>query len=108
MTDSMIERVATAIERADLGWSINLVKLVDGCSTYRVDYHDGSEPVEIDGYEAALESAEKRRRVLRARAAIEALREPTEAMLGANMKNSTNTALERWQAAIDAALSETT
>lgn len=104
--ESMIERVARAMEDASFGYSMNLIRLVDGVSTYHLKYSDG-ESLEFDGTdELYMHVAEKKRHTL-ARAAIEAMREPT-----AEMRDAMNEDIDydvdvvrAYTAAIDAALS---
>lgn len=78
MPDTMIERVARAIDADDLGFSLRLVELVGGVSTYELTYSDGSGPIKFDCTDDAYEHVRKRRNEARARAALEAMREPTE------------------------------
>lgn len=75
----MIERVATAMEEAAFGYSMNLVRLVDGVSTYRLKYSDG-ELLEFGSTDEVYEHVAEKKRRTQARAAIEAMREPTEEM----------------------------
>lgn len=79
----MVERVARAIDEADVGYSINLTRLVDGVSTYTLRYHGLSDLLEFGSYDEASEHVRAARDERRARAAIEALMEPTDAMLDA-------------------------
>lgn len=82
MSETMIERVAKAMEAASLGYSMNLTRLVEGVSTYRLTYSDG-EVLEFDGTdELYMHVAEKKRRT-QARAAIEVLRDPSFEMMEA-------------------------
>lgn len=77
----MVERVAQAIAAVeDLPYSIRLVRLVDGFSTYRLSFEDGSSPIEFDGIDAAHEHLANVRADRRARVAIEAMRDYTETM----------------------------
>lgn len=73
MTDSMIERVAKAIDAA-------------------------SQPAGKPDYKILMENC--------ARAAIEAMREPTERMLAAGMKEEGVDLLSEWKAMIDDALKD--
>ncbi|WP_457659616.1 hypothetical protein [Sinorhizobium medicae] len=113
---TMIERVATAIDEADVGYHINLTKLVDGVSTYTLRYHGVSDPLEFDSYDGASEHVHLTRNERRARAAIEAMREPTtEMLLAGDLTVLTDEEIHRgpfelskaeWQAMIDAATKE--
>ncbi|MDX0897400.1 hypothetical protein GOD90_10385 [Sinorhizobium medicae] len=78
---TMIERVATAIDEADVGYHINLTKLVDGVSTYTLRYHGVPDTLEFDSYDGASEHVSLTRNERRARAVIEAMREPTQEMV---------------------------
>lgn len=64
------EKVARAMDDADHGWSVRLASLVDGVSTYTADMKDGTNPVEFDDYDDAMEYVTKRRDDARADAAI--------------------------------------
>lgn len=121
----MIERVARAMEAVELGYSMGLVGMVDGVRTYRLEYSDG-ETLEFDNTGDLYAHVAEKRRVTQARAAIEAMREPTEAMLEASWAHTREVAAEtrmmaeladpkvshiykmrvRHKAMIDAALSE--
>lgn len=84
MSENMIERVAKAIREADeIGYSISLARLVDGVTTYELDYGGGESPLEFETHSEALEHVVARRNCARARAAIEAMREPTPEMRAA-------------------------
>jgi hypothetical protein len=110
----MIERVKAAIFGADcdFGYSIRLTGHVDGVSEYTLTYSDGSEPLTFADYAEASEHTESRRNEVRARAAIEAMREPTETMRQAGADNLFAAASDDWKddaggiwtAMIDAAL----
>lgn len=89
--DDMVERVARAIERADgeFGYSINLVRLVDGVSTYALKFSElPGDTFELGSYHDALDMMTERRKRVRAKAAIEAMREPTEAQCYAAMQEA--------------------
>ncbi|MQX90295.1 hypothetical protein [Sinorhizobium meliloti] len=113
---TMVERVARAIDEADVGYSINLTRLVDGVSTYTLRYHGVSDLLEFGSYDEASEHVRATRDERRARAAIEAMMEPTEAMLRcADEVVLTDEEIHRgpfemskaeWQAMIQAALKE--
>lgn len=102
---SMVERVADAMEDADVGYSIQLVRLVDGVSTYHLTDSDRGPALHFGSHSSASEYIQKKNRLLRARAAIEAMREPTEAMAAAGSDEVTN-GKQTWHAMIDAALED--
>ncbi|WP_421580834.1 hypothetical protein [Shinella sp. M31] len=108
---SMIDKITTALEEAALGYSMNLIRLVDGVSTYRLAYSDG-EVLEFDNTDDLyLHVAAKKRRV-QAHAVIEALREPTTNMVLKGLVRSERDDIdltleeveEIWRAMIDDAL----
>lgn len=80
----MIERVKAALQgsRCSFGYSIKLVRLVDGVSTYRLVYDDAG-PFEFDSHEEASRHVARRKAEVDAIAAIRAMREPTPAMRAA-------------------------
>lgn len=65
----LIEEVAKAIEDAEIGYSLNLTRLVDNESTYVLTYTDGSEPLEFSDTDAAYEHIANKRATSRAKAA---------------------------------------
>lgn len=102
-----LEEVAVAIEDAQIGYSIRLTRLVDGVSTYecRIDGLDGV--LEFKSHGEALDFVTARRREVQARAAIEAMREPTQVMIDAMDDHAGTLAPQyAYMDAIDAALSE--
>lgn len=78
---SMVERVADAMEDAEVGYSIQLARLVDGVSTYQLTDSDRGPALHFGSHSSASEYIQKKNRLLRARAAIEAMREPTAWMM---------------------------
>lgn len=81
--DNMVERVAKAIEEnATVGYRISLVSLVDGVSTYTMEVDDGSPMREFNSHEEAYEYVRSRRNLASARAAIDAMRQLPEWLLG--------------------------
>lgn len=79
---TMIERVAKAIEDADVKYSMELIRLVDGVSTYLLRYDDG-EVLEFGDTDDAYDHVSNKRRKKAARAAIEEMRLPTKGMIDA-------------------------
>jgi hypothetical protein len=77
----MIERVAEAINEASLGYNISLTRLVDRVSTYTLTDSDRLGPIEFPSHSDALEYITAKIRLAKARAAIKAMREPTEEMV---------------------------
>ena len=71
----MIERGADALERAEIGYSLRLTRLVDGVSTYTLTYDDGTPPIEFgdnsDAY-ANISAKKRLRAAMLAIASIEA------------------------------------
>lgn len=67
-----VERVARAIDKAELGYSIRLTRLVDDESSYTLTY-DGAEPMEFESHHSASEYVSAHRRERNARAAIAAM-----------------------------------
>jgi hypothetical protein len=102
----MIEKVAKAIEAADISYSVRLTRLVDDVATYTLSLPD-HEPMEFPSHDKALEYVAELRNAARARAAIEAMREPTYVMIEtlAVSIRSYPEAYSAYQGMIDAALS---
>ncbi|MBX3504482.1 MAG: hypothetical protein KF895_03310 [Parvibaculum sp.] len=75
VTEAEFAALAEALERADneFGYSMSLVRLVDGEATYRLKYNDGSEPLEFSCTEDVYAHVAKERASIRARAALSAL-----------------------------------
>lgn len=75
VTEAEFAALTEALERADneFGYSMNLVRLVDGEATYRLKYNDGSEPLEFSCTEDVYAHVAKERASTRARAAIASL-----------------------------------
>lgn len=66
----LIEAAARAIQDADeIGYSLNLTRLVDSESTYVLTYTDGSEPLEFSDTDPAYEHIARKRATARALAA---------------------------------------
>ncbi|WP_144378507.1 hypothetical protein [Mesorhizobium amorphae] len=82
MTDSMVERVAKGMEEAEFGYEMKLISLIDEVSTYRLTYSDG-EVLEFGSSGEVYEHVAQKKRRTQARAAIEAIHSPTEAMIDA-------------------------
>ena len=64
--DETIQRVADAIDRAEVGYHLRLTKMVDGVSTYTLTYQDSDESFEFDEIDEGY--AHIRQRKLRAQA----------------------------------------
>lgn len=101
-----LEEVARAIEAAQIGYNISLARLVDGVSTYECRIDGISGILEFDSHADALEFVTARRREVQARAAIEAMREPSKAMQHAVAAQWGRRTWEQYGEVIDAALSE--
>lgn len=77
MLDSLVEKVALAIESAEVGYDLSLTRLVDGEKTYTLTYSDGDGPFEfIDIYDG-YEHIRQRKRKVQAEAVIDAMNEET-------------------------------
>jgi len=72
LSPDVIERVAAAIDGADIGHSMKLVRLVDGVCTYRVEI-DGSVEEFTDDEDLAIEQAYARIRQVKQRKQAEAV-----------------------------------
>lgn len=60
--EELRQQIADTIDRATVGWSINLTSLVDGVYTYTLKIDDGSEPQQFeDRDEASIALAERLR-----------------------------------------------
>ena len=112
---TMIQRVATAINNADVGFSLELTRLVDGESTFKATIKSmPPQSREFTGDEAREDAyawIESYRMNAKARAAVTAMRDPDIDMLVAGQETwmCYAAAEERgeanWHAMIDAALS---
>ncbi|RWP64867.1 hypothetical protein [Mesorhizobium sp.] len=70
--EAMVEAVAAALETADVGYGMSLVRLVDGVSTYELRYDDG-ETLEFGSTSEIYEHVGQKRRLAQATAAIAAV-----------------------------------
>ncbi|TIL54351.1 hypothetical protein [Mesorhizobium sp.] len=68
----MVERVADALETAELSYSMELIRLVDGESTYRLKYSDG-QTLEFSSSDEVYAHVAQRKRLSQATAAIAAV-----------------------------------
>ncbi len=71
-----IERVAAAIESAEVGYSLELTRLVDGERTYTLTYSDGTPPLTFDDIDDGYDHIRRRRHKAQAVAVIAALSPP--------------------------------
>lgn len=76
---NMLERAARALESVAFGYNINLVRLVDGVSTYELRYSDSDEVYTFNDTDDAYEHVAERKRMTQARAVLAAIREPDDA-----------------------------
>ena len=108
----MIDKVARAIEGVEVGYHLRLTSLVDGISTYTLDYDDGTPTMEFDCTDDAYAHIAHKKRLKAARAAIEAMREPTAEMLfvGSNDEAgfTQRNLLQSWHLMIDEVLASVT
>lgn len=114
----LVERIAAAIGDAEIGYSINLTRLVRGVSTYTLAYEDG-ETLKFPSLDAATAHLRTRRHAARATAALRAIeaagyvvvpREPTKEMVAAGYEmtpdetmSDDSDAINVWEAMIAAA-----
>lgn len=109
----MIERVGAAIAAIEVGYSMRLISLVDGVSTYQLIY-EGGERHEFGSTEDVYAHIRQKKATAQACAAIEAMRKPTQAMIAAANDVEFWDGLDRgegsppvgdaWEAMIDEAL----
>ncbi len=71
-----IERVAAAIESAEVGYSLRLTRLVDDESTYTLTYGDGTPPLTFSDIDDGYQHVRDRKRKAQAKAVIAALALP--------------------------------
>lgn len=72
----IIDRVAAAIESAEVSYSLTLTRLVDGERTYTLTYGDGSPPLTFDDIDDGYRHIRQRKRQAQAVAVIAALATP--------------------------------
>ena len=68
-----IERVAAAIESAEVGYTLRLTRLVDGEETYTLAYSDGTPPLTFSDIDDGYRHVQARKRKAQAVAVIAAL-----------------------------------
>jgi hypothetical protein len=78
----MIEKIAAAIESAELGYSLRLTRLVEGTSEYTLTYSDG-ETHKFEDIDDGYEHIRQRRRKVQSAAVLQALMTPTPGMVEA-------------------------
>lgn len=71
-----IDRVAAAIESADVGYTLRLTRLVDGEETYTLAYSDGTPPLTFSDIDDGYLHVRARKRKAQAVAVIDALAPP--------------------------------
>lgn len=81
---TMIERVVDALEGAQVGYHMKLIRLVDGESTYSLRYDDG-EYLEFPETDEVYAHVAAKKRRMQVRAVLETLREPSREMIGASL-----------------------
>ncbi len=72
----LIDRIAAAIESAEVGYSLTLTRLVDGERTYTLTYSDGTPPLTFDDIDDGYLHISERKRRAQAAAVIAALEPP--------------------------------
>ena len=90
----MMDRVARAIEAAEVGYHLRLTRMDDNGSEYTLSYEDG-ETLKFDGTDTAYKHIANKKRMKAARAAIVSQREPTEAMIEAAMAHTSTASTTR-------------
>ncbi|WP_332116020.1 hypothetical protein [Azorhizobium caulinodans] len=107
MDDALVEKVARAIDNTDVGYTIQLTRLVDDEATYTLTFSDGRQTRTFSEASDARAEAEAALSSARARAAIQAVQEaqwphasPEDAKGGWTISPSH---LQRVQAAVEAA-----
>ena len=73
---TMRERIARAMEAAEIGYEMKLVSLINGISTYRLRYSDG-EVFDFGSTDEVYEHIADRKRRTQVDAVLAAMREPT-------------------------------
>ena len=102
----LIKRIELAINGAGVGYSIESVAAPQAETAFSLVYSDSGEAFEFADQADALKHVAARQSANRAKAVLEALREPTHAMLVAASQSRSGSGLGIWQAMIDAALAE--
>ena len=72
VTPEIVEAVAEAMGDAEFGYDLSLIRLVEGESTYRLTYSDGTPPIEFGDMDEAYAHIAAKKRSAQARAAISA------------------------------------
>jgi hypothetical protein len=73
MTTGLLQKVAEAIQAADVGYNLRLTKLVDGISEYTLTYSDGEEHL-FEDIDDSYRHVDDRRFLAKAQAAIDVCR----------------------------------
>lgn len=81
MPSEMVERIAQAIDGAEVCYRMELTRLVDGESTYTL--HIQGEVLEFSDTDGAYEHVRQVKNRVRALAVLKALREPNKGMIDA-------------------------
>lgn len=103
---TMRERMARAMEAAEIGYEMKLVSLINGISTYRPRYSDG-EVFDFGSTDEVYEHIADRKRRTQVEAVLDAMREtdPSHDMMSAmwslSFTNSAASFKDCWQAMID-------
>jgi len=100
--EQAVEVAAIAMENAEVGFSINLIRLVDGVSTYRLEYSDG-ETLEFGSTDEVYQHVAEKKRVSQATAALRA----ALPMLGAGHENiNWSRKVDEWMGDADISMSQ--
>lgn len=70
---NLIEKISEAIESAEIGHSLSLTRLIDGESTYTLEYDDGGGPLEFSDIHDGYEHIRQRKRKAQAEAVIDVM-----------------------------------
>lgn len=76
LEQDIVAQVADAIDRAEVGYTFRLTRLVDGESTYTLTYSDGTPPLTFDDMDDGYLHIRERKRKAQAAAVIAALAVP--------------------------------
>jgi hypothetical protein len=70
----LIDAVAKAIEGAEVEYNLKLISLIDGVSTYTLDYYDGAPPLKFECIDDGYAHIAQTKRLKAARAVVSAVK----------------------------------